>query len=46
VSTATIVAAFARGSLDDAGPLVATVTAQACDEHICLPPADISAPVN
>ena len=38
-----IAAFFAPGTLDRPPDLTVTVTAQACTDRICLPPADISA---
>lgn len=38
-----IAADFARGALDHTPQLRITVTAQACTDRICLPPADIPA---
>lgn len=41
--TVTITASFAKGALDGGAPAFhATVTAQACTDQICLPPADLS----
>ena len=40
--TVTITAFFHSGALEEASPLHATVTVQACTDRICLPPADLS----
>ena len=40
--TVTITASFAKGALDDAPAFHATVTAQACTDQICLPPAELA----
>jgi len=42
--TIRIVAEFPAGSLSRERPLVGTLTAQACTEQYCLPPAEIALP--
>ncbi len=42
--TVTIIAQFAPGELARRERLVGTVTAQACTDEICLPPADLDLP--
>jgi hypothetical protein len=40
-----IIAEFPKGTLLGEGPLFGTLTAQACTEKFCLPPAEIALPV-
>ncbi|HVB16782.1 MAG TPA: protein-disulfide reductase DsbD domain-containing protein [Stellaceae bacterium] len=41
-----ITASFAPGILDRSAPLAIMITAQACTDNICLPPADIPLRLN
>jgi len=41
-----IVASFAANALAHPGGIAATVTAQACNDTVCLPPSRIKAPLN
>jgi hypothetical protein len=42
--TIRIIAEFPKGSLSRERPLIGTLTAQACTEDYCLPPAEIALP--